>query len=205
MAFTRKFLAALGIESDKVDEIIQAHTEVTDALKEERDRFKVDAEKLPAVEDELKAFKDKAAGEDPYKEKFEALQKEFDTFKADVEAKATTAQKEKAFRQALIDIGIPEKRIDSVMRVSDLAKIELDKEGSIKEGDKLKEGLKTEWADFIATTKTEGAKTATPPATGTGKATMTREQIRAITDTAARQKAMLENPSLFGMPETSNT
>lgn len=200
MAFTRKFLAALGIEPDKVDEIMQAHVEVTDALKEERDKYKIDAEKLPAVEDELNAFKEKAAGEDPYKEKFEKLQGEFDTYKADVETKALTAQKEKAFRQALLDIGIPEKRIDSVMKVSDLAKIELDKEGAIKEGDKLKEGLKTEWADFIATTKTEGAKTATPPA-NTGKTTMTRDQIRAITDTAARQKAMLDNPSLFGMPE----
>lgn len=204
MAFTRKFLAALGIEPDKVDEIMQAHVEVTDALKEERDKYKIDAEKLPAVEDELNAFKEKAAGEDPYKEKFEKLQGEFDTYKADVETKALTAQKEKAFRQALLDIGIPEKRIDSVMKVSDLAKIELDKEGSIKEGDKLKEGLKTEWADFIATTRTEGADTATPPA-NTGKATMTREQIRAISDPVARQKAMLENPSLFGMPETSNT
>ena len=116
MALTRKFLAALGIEGDKVDEIINAHTDVTDALKEERDRYKADAEKLPAVEDELNAFKEKAAGEDPYKEKFEKLQAEYDSFKADVEAKATTAQKEKAFRQALIDIGIPEKRIDSVMR-----------------------------------------------------------------------------------------
>lgn len=204
MAFTRKFLAALGIEPDKVDEIMQAHVEVTDALKEERDKYKIDAEKLPAVEDELNTFKEKAAGEDPYKEKFEALQKEYDSFKADVEAKATTAQKEKAFRQALLDIGIPEKRIDSVMRVSDLAKIELDKEGAIKEGDKLKDSLKTEWADFIATTKTEGAKTATPPANA-GKTTMTREQIRAISDPVARQKAMLENPTLFGMPETTNT
>ena len=29
MALTRKFLSALGIESDKVDEIISAHTETT--------------------------------------------------------------------------------------------------------------------------------------------------------------------------------
>ena len=29
MALTRKFLAALGIDNDKVDEIIQAHTETS--------------------------------------------------------------------------------------------------------------------------------------------------------------------------------
>ena len=48
MAFTRKFLSALGIEADKVDQIIDAHTEVTDALKSERDKYKADAEKLTA-------------------------------------------------------------------------------------------------------------------------------------------------------------
>ena len=204
MAFTRKFLAALGIEPDKVDEIIQAHTEVTDALKEERDKYKTAAEKLPDVEKENAELKEKAAGEDPYKEKFEKLQKEYSDYKKDVEAKATTAKKEGAFKAMLKEIGIPEKRIDTVIKVSDVSKIEFDDEGKIKDGDKLKDSLKTEWADFIPTTKTEGAKTATPPA-NTGKGTMTKDQIRAITDTTARQKAMLENPSLFGLPETSNT
>ena len=31
MALTRKFLAALGIEADKIDEIINAHSETVDA------------------------------------------------------------------------------------------------------------------------------------------------------------------------------
>ena len=72
----------------------------------------------------------------------------------------------------------------------------------MKDGDKLKESLKTEWADFIPTTKIAGANSPTPPAND-GKTTMTREQIRAITDTAARQKAMLENPTLFGLPNSN--
>ena len=36
-----------------------------------------------------------------------------------------------------------------------------------------------------------------------GKSTMTKEQIRAIADPVARQKAMLENASLFGLPEAT--
>lgn len=203
MAFTRKFLSALGIEPEKVDEIIAAHTEVTDALKEERDKYKVEAEKLPDVENELKALKEKAAGEDPYKEKYEKLKKEHDEYVKDVEAKATTAKKENAFKELLKAVGIPEKRIDSVLKVSDISKLEFDDEGNVKDGDKLKESLKTEWADFIPTTKTEGARSATPPANA-GKGTMTREQIRAISDPTARQKAMLENPSLFGLPENNS-
>ena len=48
MALSRRFLAALGIESDKVEEIITAHAETVDALKAERDEFKADAEAYKA-------------------------------------------------------------------------------------------------------------------------------------------------------------
>ena len=195
MAFTRKFLSALGIEADKVDEIIAAHTEVTDALKEERDKYKADAERLPDIEKRLTEAEKKMEGDDPYKEKYEALQKEYEDYKADVSNKETTAKKESAFRHVLKDIGIPDKRIDSVIKVSDINGIELTEEG-IKDEETLKAKLKEEWSDFIATKSTEGVPSANPPS-NTGKATMTKEQIRAISDPVARQKAMVENASLF--------
>ena len=50
MALTRKFLSALGIEADKIDEIINAHSETVDALKEERDNFKSNAEKYADIQ-----------------------------------------------------------------------------------------------------------------------------------------------------------
>ena len=40
----------MGIEADKIDEIIDAHTEVTTSLKQERDSYKADAEKYQANE-----------------------------------------------------------------------------------------------------------------------------------------------------------
>ena len=52
MAMTRKFLKAMGIEEEKIEQIIEAHTETVNALKEERDKFKGDAEKLPTVQKE---------------------------------------------------------------------------------------------------------------------------------------------------------
>ena len=195
MAFTRKFLSALGIEADKVDEIIAAHTEVTDALKEERDKYKADAERLPDIEKRLTEAEKKMEGDDPYKEKYEALQKEYEDYKAEVNNKETIAKKESAFRHVLKDIGIPDKRIDSVIKVSDINGIELTEEG-IKDEDTLKAKLKEEWSDFIATKSTEGVPSANPPS-NTGKTTMTKEQIRAISDPVARQKAMMENSSLF--------
>ena len=202
MALTRKFLSALGIEEEKAEQIIQAHVDTVEPIKAERDKLKEDAEKLPAIQKELGELKAKTAGEDPYKDKFEALQKEFTDYKADIEAKALTAKKEAAFRKIMKEVGIPEKRQDAVIKLSDIDKLELDEKGDIKDGDKVKENLKTEWSEIIPTTTSEGAKTANPPANN-GKTTMTREEIRAIPDATARQKAMLENPSLFGLPENN--
>lgn len=202
-SLTRKFLASIGIEEDKIDLIVEKHNEVLTEIKDERDKLKEDAAKVPDMEKELNALKAKVEGADPYKDKFEALQKEYNDFKADVESKQTTAKKESAFRSVLKDIGIPDKRIDSVVKVSDINGIELDGEG-IKDVETLKESLKKEWSDFITTTKVEGVSSANPPS-NTGKTTMTKEQIRAIPDASARQKAMLENPTLFGLPDNSNS
>ena len=59
MALTRKFLTALGVDADKIDEIITAHTDTVEALKEERDKYKADAELLPNVQEELALRKHK--------------------------------------------------------------------------------------------------------------------------------------------------
>ena len=198
MALTRKFLSAMGIEDDKVDEIITAHTDTVNALKEQRDKYKEDAEKLPAVQkklDELEAQNDK---EDPYKEKYEKLQVEFDTFKEGVENEKIKAKKNKAYRELIKKAGVSEKRIDAIMKVTNIDNVELDEKGEIKDADKITENIKKEWSDFIVTESQKGADTTTPPAS-TGGTTMTKEEIRSIKDPQARQKAMMENASLFGL------
>ena len=168
MALTRRMLNAMGIEAEKIDEIIAAHTETVDALKEQRDGYKADAEKLPAVQKELDEFKanaDKDGGKvwqtkyDAMKEEKEKVEKAFNDFKAQAEAAKTKAAKEKAYRDLLKEIGVAEKRIDSVMKVTDLDAIELDD----KDSDKRKDSAKEEWADFIVTNSQQGANTATPP------------------------------------------
>lgn len=198
MALTRKFLSAMGIEDDKVDEIITAHTDTVNALKEQRDKYKEDAEKLPNVQkklDELEAQNDK---EDPYKEKYEKLQVEFDTFKEGVENEKIKAKKNKAYRELIKKAGVSEKRIDAIMKVTNIDNVELDEKGEIKDADKITENIKKEWSDFIVTESQKGADTTTPPKT-TGGVTMTKEEIRNIKDPVERQKAMIENGSLFGL------
>ena len=195
---SRKFLTTLGVEDDKADAILETHSEVLNEIKAERDKFKEEAEKVPGIQkqlDELKAIAE-GAEKDPFKVKYEALKEEFEQFKAEIDNKATQAKKESAYRDLLKAAGVNEKRIDAVIKVSDIDAVEFDDEGNVKDADKLTEAIKTEWADFIPVSSVKGAQTANPPANN-GKATMTKEQIRAISDPTARQKAMLENASLF--------
>lgn len=199
MALTRKFLTALGIESDKVDEIIKAHSETVDALKEERDSFKEKAEKSEDIQKKLdKANKtiEDLSKEDTYKVKYDALKDDFNKFKADIEAEKTNNNKKAAYKALLKEIGIADKRIDAVARLAELDKITLDEDGKITGADELKKSLQEEWSDFIVKEGSKGADFSTPPAnTGGGK--MTKEEILAIKDTAQRQQAMLDNKDLF--------
>ena len=50
MALTRKMLSAMGIDDEKQDEIINAHIEVVNALKEERDNYKSDSKKAESLQ-----------------------------------------------------------------------------------------------------------------------------------------------------------
>lgn len=202
MSLTRKALVAMGIEAEKIEQIIEMHTEVTEALKAERDtakedakKFKADAEKLATVQAELDTLKAEANKPDAFKVKYEALKEEFDTYKNEQTAKATKDAKVQAFKALLKEIGISEKRIDAVTKVSDIDGIELDDAGNIKDAEAMRENLKSEWGDFITTTGTTGAKTTTPPTNTGGK--MTKDEIMNIKDSSERQAAIADNIELF--------
>ena len=176
MALTRKALSTMGIEEDKIDQIISMHTETVNALKEERDKFKGGAEKLESVQKELDELKEKSRESSGFKSEVEKLkkekenlQKEFDQYKSDQAAKETRAAKEKAYREILKDAGIPEKHFAKVLKYSDVDGVELDDEGKIKTAAEILKNIKEEWSDHIESTGKQGAKTETPPASNGGK------------------------------------
>lgn len=188
MALTRKMLTAMEIPAEKIDEIINAHSETVNALKEERDKYKAEAEQLPQIKKDLESANKKLEGLDIDVKKYDDLKAEFDAYKADVEAKASRSAKETAYKKLLAEAGVSEKRIGAVLKVSDLSKIELDKDGNVKNSDKLTENIKSEWADFIVTKSTQGADTPKPP-TNTGGKVLSKAEIMKIKDTSERQKA----------------
>lgn len=182
MSITRKALAAMGIEPDKADQIIEMHTETLNEIKEERDTLREKVQKLTNDSEAIQKQLDEAneamknGDKSPYKVKYEAavkekeaLQREFDQYKNDQTAKETHAAKEKAYREILKDAGIPEKHFAKVLKYSDVDGVELDENGKIKTAKDLLDSIKSEWSDHIESTAVEGAKTETPPANTGGE------------------------------------
>lgn len=162
---TRKMLKAMAIEDEKIDQIIEAHTETTESLKAERDKLKADAEKASELQAQLDKANEtiKAAGTDSYKVKYEAIKEEFDSFKKEIKSKETAKAKADAYEQLLKNAGVSDKRIPAILKVTDIESIEIDEEGKLKDADKLTENIKTEWSDFIQTKGVQGAEIPNPP------------------------------------------
>ena len=165
MALTRKFLEALGIEQAKIDEIISAHTEVTDSLKADRDSYKEKAEKYDQTKTELDKAKSELdkVSKDEYKTKYESLEAEFNKYKTDIAEKEVKGRKEEAYKKMLKEIGVNEKSIDAILRVKDLNTIKLDDKGNIVDVDTLKESEKKDWEGFIIKSEMERQDPSTPP------------------------------------------
>lgn len=180
MSLTRKMLKAMGIEDEKIDQIIEAHSETVDGLKEERDNLKEKLSSYKDIESELEDAKKEIeqSNKDAYKVKYEAIKEEFEDYKKDIASKETKAGKKSVYEQLLKDSGVSEKRIASIIKVSDsvIDGIEIDENGKAKDADKIKETIKSEWSDFISKTESKGADTVIPPVNNGGKI-LSKEQI----------------------------
>lgn len=203
MALSRKMLSAMGIEAEKIDQIIEAHAETVNGLKEEINKQKEMADKLPDIQKELEDLKKLHEGKDydQLQKDFEAYktekQKEFDDYKADVERRDAQAAKEKAFRDALKDANLSDKGVEKAIKYADWNAIEVGEDGTLKDAKTVVKNVREEWAEFIVKSGKQGADTPNPP-DGKGNSTMTKEQIMAIKDRNERQKAISENHELFG-------
>ena len=193
MAFTRSFLSATGLNEEQVKAVMEEHVSVTDALKADWDKYKAEADKAADLQKQLDGIK---GGED-WKQKFEDERKAFEDFKKKTADDAEAAKVKAAYRKLLIDEKIGEKRLDSILKVTDFSKIKMDKDGQTLENEAdLRKAIGEEWGEFRTTVTEKGATVERPPQIG--RATKTKDEIFAIKDTAERQKAIAENHELFG-------
>ena len=193
MALTRRMLTAMGIEAEKIDQIIEAHAETTEGLKKQAEELREQASKVPALEKEIEDMKAAQPTED-WEKKYGELKDEFDNFKVKVENEHAEAEKSRLYRSMLREAGVDEKRIDAIMKVTDLGGIAV-KDGAIENPDTVRQAITDEWGGFITHTNTQGANVENPPSNSGAK--MSRDEIMAIKDTSARQKAIAENIDQF--------
>lgn len=173
MPFTRQFIRNSAKECDVdlpkelIDTLISEHMSAQDTYAEDRVK--------KALEENKPAEPTPVKESDEYK----ALQKEYDDYKSKVEGEKAQAKKRDAYRAMLEEVGISEKRIESVLKVSDIDKIELDEDGKIKDVADLKKAVKAEWSDFITKDEKRGIDTPTPPA-GVGTPGEGKQNSRAV-------------------------
>ena len=208
MALTRKFLAALGIESEKIDQIVEANSEsladIQDKLAKanaELKEAKSKADTLPEVQKkyddllaQVEADKKAREGKD-----YDALKQEFENYKAEVQEKAVKSAKEKAVRGLLSDMNMSDKGTYMFMEYGyPKISVELDDEGKLKDATAIRQVVKKDFGEYIPKIETKGADTKTPPTDGKGGASAkTKEEIMAIKNTTARQQEIAENLELF--------
>lgn len=197
MAVTRKFLEAMGLEEAKIQAIIDEHDKTVNGLKELRDKYKADADKLADVQKKLDDLQNKG-GED-WQKKYSDLDQMFKDYKAEVAGKEKSEKVKAAYTKLLEAANIDGKRVDAILRVTDFKDMKLGDDGKLENADKLTEDIKSEWSAFVTTTKTEGAKVETPPNNQT-KTTMSRNEIFAKDEhgrykmsTTERQRAIAES------------
>ena len=209
MAFTRKYLAGIGIDADKIEAIMEAHVEVVDGLKakiaESGDRAEelanVTAE-LEQAKSDLKAAQDtsKAAEKADYKGKYESEKAAHDQLKADTEAAKTRTAKESVLREALKAEGFADAGIEKILRYSGLVdSAQIDDSGKLTNSGDLVKTASEEWGEYKGKQEPAAASAATPPADVGGKKAVTWEDIDEISNPADRQKAMLENMESLGL------
>lgn len=165
MALSRKFLEGMGLEEKQVQAIVEANAESIEALKAERDGYKEQAAKVPNLQKQLEEAQKASADEGGWKEKYTSEHKAFEDFKTKVASEKAQADKAKAYRDMLLKANVDPKRIDAIMRVTDLSGVEME-DGKLKDADKLEEAAKTEWEAFVVKTKTKGADPENPPTGG---------------------------------------
>lgn len=129
MKLTRKELEAKELSADLISEIIDAHTDVTSRQNEEIKGLNA---QIAALQKDLDAYK---AGD--WETKYNAVNAKYEALNADIAAKTAKAQKETALKAYYEGKGIKDGSLKIALRGTDLAKIELDDRGEIKDTSEL--------------------------------------------------------------------
>ena len=198
MAFTRKFLKTIGLTEEQIESVMEEHVSVTTGLKDQINLYKENAEQLPSVQKDLNDLRTNTADYAELKKKYEDEHKAFEDFRKKAEEAEALSKVKSAYKALLKAQNVDDKRIDAILKVTSFADKKLGNDGKFENESALSESIKKDWSDFIVRTEEKGANVSTPPA-NTGAKALTKEDIMKIKNTEERQKAIAENPELFGI------
>lgn len=171
MALTRKSLKGMQLTDEQVESIIEMHTESVNALKDDIDKYKQEAEKYADIEQKLKEANEKISGyeaeakkDKPFEKKYTDLKAEFDSYKTGVEEKESKAAKESAVKAYFESKNIKGNNLNLALKVAkdEISEIELD-EGKIKDVTALDTLIAGDLSGLVANIKTVGADVKKPP------------------------------------------
>lgn len=189
--FTRADIRAIigeGCTDDMENKLIALHLGVVDPLKDDVQRYKTDADKLPGLQKQL----EEASKGDDYKEKYDSLV-------AQISGEKAQAAKEKAARAYFQSKGIPAESMGLVIRgaKAEIDGLKLDGE-TIKDTAALDGLLSGDYKGLVGKATITGTKTQTPPDTSGGaksRAEIYKKDDKGlyILSTAERQAALAES------------
>lgn len=162
----REILSAAGVPAENVEDavkkIMDGHVTSINALREERDGYKADAEKLPGVQKELDDLK--AKGDQNWQQRYETEHADFEAYKVKVAEDKERAKKTELYKAILKECDVGERQIPNILKVSSetIDKLVI-KDGKIDGVDALKETIKNDWSGFIMSEKKKGADVDNPP------------------------------------------
>lgn len=172
MALTRAMLRGMGLTEEQIGAIIEEHTTVTSALKdqvadykEQVTELKEKSSELDKVQKELDDLK-KDIQDNDWKGKYDKEHGDFERYKTDVESKEKTTKVKNAYKKLLAECKVGDKHVDSIMRVTDFKDMKLGEDGVLEGAEELKKKIGSDWSGFITTQETHGAGVETPPAGG---------------------------------------
>ena len=211
MSLKRSDLAALGIEPEKIQTIIDWHSETVKALQAKIAENEDNGDKLAKAEAELAEAKNslekanktiEAANKDDYKGKFESLQAELEKVKSDYVAKETAAKRDSIIKKAAKERKYSDEAISILLdsKADYSSRIELDKDGKATNLDDIFKAIATDKPMLTPKEETAPPTIANPPAnTGGGKKAVTWDDIDKITDTKERQNMIAQNMEALGI------
>lgn len=145
MSLTRKQLREMALSDEAIDQIIRAHMDTVDALRQERDEA---AERAAALTTERDTLQSRVDALTPLEEQVRQVQSDFDRYKADAEAEAVSRRRQGRIRDALLRAGANEKALTLLSGAVNEAAVPPEEDAEAL--DALIAPVKEQYADFFA-------------------------------------------------------